>query len=211
MSSSNIRRTNLTDKAISTELIEQFSNGGISISEINSTQVASLCENYPYPEQLVYSGEIIYTEDGMWGTGREYPIKFQYRTESDLLILNLDVDASLDDIIDQLNQSAPEDVKIYRNLTVSREKLWKFFRSADKMIDIYVLDERGQKVPKEEIKERDEEPLHFYPIEDATVIFTEGQEQIVVQYERGNLSINSSWSDASEYIVQLFERDVITG
>lgn len=210
MSSSNIRRTELSTKTESSEALKQLSNGGISVSEISHTYVDPLCDDYPYPEQPVYSGEITYTEDAMWGTGREYPIKFQYRTEAEILILNSDVDVPLESIITRLNQSAPEEVKIYRNLTPSREKLWNFFESADRIIDLFVLDESGRKVSKEEIEAEGDRPTDLYPIEDATVVFKTEEGGIVVQYEQGSLHIKSDWGKASEYIVQLFERDVIS-
>lgn len=211
MSSSSIRRTKLPEG--SPELLEQLSNGGITVEKFNHKSVSALCEDYPFSNQAVYYGELAYEEESMWGTGRTIPIYFEYRTDSEMFILNFDVDVpSVDDIIRRLNSAAPDGVRIYRNLTVNREALWQFFRGADKVMDVSVLNDRGEEMPFEELKDTDrEDVIGSYPVEDATVIFTHGDEQILVHYESGSLNVNSNWEFATEYVVQLFERDVIAG
>lgn len=211
MSSSSIRRTRLPDSNQSPELLEQFSNGGILVKSFNRKSTSNLCDNYPFEGQDVYRGELSYEEESMWGTGREIPIQFEYRTESEMFILSIDVDVpSVDDIIRRLNSAAPEGVRIYRNLTVNREALWRFFQGADRVIEISVLNDRGEEVPFDEVEDADRsDVIGSYPVEDATVVFSRGSEQILVQYESGSLNVNSDWEYATEYVVQLFERDVI--
>lgn len=211
MSSSSIRRTKLPDYEGSPELLEQLSNGGISVKDFHHKSVSPLCENYPFGSQTVYRGELSYEEESMWDTGRTIPIDFEYRTESEMFILNFDVDIpSVDDIIKRLNTAAPNGVRIHQNLTVNRQSLWKFLQGADKIIDISIINDHGEEVPFDELETTSKsEIIGSHPVEEATVTFSYGDEQILAHYESGSLNINSDWEQATEYIVQLFERDVI--
>lgn len=211
MSSSSIRRTRLPDSNESPELLEQLSNGGISVEAFDNKPVSVLCEDYPFDGQTIYYGDLIYDEESKWGTGRTIQIHFEYRSKSEMFILNFDVDVpSVKDIISHLNNSAPSGVRISRNLTVNREALWQFLKGSDKVIDISVLDDHGEEVSFDKLEDVTREgAIGSYPVEDATVVFSHSDEQIVVQYNSGSLNVNSDWEHATEYIVQLFERDVI--
>lgn len=213
MSSSSIRRTRLPDSDKSPELLAKISNGGISVKSFRENEVRELCERYPFTNQTIYCGEMVYEEESgpSWSSGRTIEMHFEYRSASEMFIIQLDVDVpSIENIITRINSSTPEGVKISRNLTVNREALWDFLEGADKIIDISIINEYGKEVPFDELEsESREDVIGSYPVEHATVIFSHAGEQIPVQYDNGSLHVDSDWDEAREYVVQLFERDVI--
>lgn len=213
MGSSSLRRTQLPSENHSTELLESLSTDQLNVTNIEERTAPSLCEDYSFDGQTVYSGDLHYQEQGVLGGGRELTLGIEFRAESEMLLLESEVDIpSLDTILDHLNQAAPNGVCVYHNLTVNREALWDFLRGADQIIELSVLSNEGEEQQLNEFdSEQKQEIIGRAPIEAATVSFHTDSHQILVHYNAGRLTVNSDWKDATEYAIQRFERDVIDG
>jgi hypothetical protein len=62
----------------------------------------------------------------------------------------------------------------------------------------------------EEIEDMDlAEVANNYPIDTATAVYEHNGRQILVRYTGGSIVVDTDDPDANEYIIQLFERDVI--
>lgn len=211
MGSSSLRRTSLPSDERSPELLKSLSTDQLNITNIQEREVSSLCVDYPFAGQLVYTGELHFEERGMFGGGRDLTLGVEFRADSEMLLLESEVDLpSIDTILDHLNQASPSEIHVYHNLTVNREALWDFLIGADQILELTVLSEYGEEQQLNEFEEeRKQEIIGKSPIEAATVAFSSGQHRILVQYNAGRLTVNSDWDDATEYAVQRFERDVI--
>jgi len=137
-------------------------------------------------------------------------LEFEYRDGSNLFILELNTDvSSIDRIINTIVDVFPRQFTIYRNLHASEDLLWEFFEQADSIIEIQVLDD-GQEVPYQELNEiQPTDVIGNYAIERAEVGFVVEDHQIVVRYQQRDLQIKTDWEDGREYILQLFEREVL--
>lgn len=211
MGSSSLRRTRLPSGDQSQELLESLSTDQLNISNLEERSVSSLCDDYPFPGQTVFTGDLHFREEGVFGGGRALTLGIEFRAGSDMLLLESEVDIpSLNTILDHLNQAAPNDIQVYHNLTVNREALWDFLRDADQIIELSVLSSEGEEQQLNDFEsDRKQELVGQAPIEAATVAFNVDSHRILVQYNAGRLTINSDWEDATEYTVQRFERDVI--
>ena len=213
MGSSSLRRTRIPGNGQRFRELSDLSTNGFSLSDVDEQTVSGLCDDYPFDGQIAYSGLINYSEDAMWGGGRDIELKFEFRDQSNLFILDAEVDLpSVESVIQKLNTLFPDDVKIYRSLTVHRERLWDFLNNADKIIHLALIGDQGTEISLEELDSELHEPeleIEQYPIESATVVFSYEGEQILTRYTDGTLSVHSDVSKATEYLVQLFERDVI--
>jgi hypothetical protein len=77
------------------------------------------------------------------------------------------------------------------------------------VIEITVLVD-GDEVPYTEVKDvPTEDVVGEYAIGKAEVGFEHQGEQILVSYRDGSLQIESDWDQGREYIIQLFEREVL--
>ena len=213
MGSSSLRRTRIPGNGQRFRKLSDLSTNGFSLSDVDERTVGGLCGEYPFDGQSAYSGVIEYSEDAMWGSGRNVELEFEFRDQSNLFILDTEVDLpSVESVIQKLNALSSDDVKIYRSLTVHRERLWEFLQNADKIIDLTLIGDQGTEVSFEELGSGLNDPkleLEQYPIESATVVFSYKGEQILTRYTDGTLSVHSDVSEGREYLVQLFERDVI--
>lgn len=213
MGSSSLRRTRIPGNGQRFRELSDLSTNRFSLSDVDERTVDALCDGYSFDGQSAYSGLIRYTEDALWGGGRDIELEFEFRDQSNLFILDTEVDLpSVESVIEKLNAYSSEDVKICRSLTVHRERLWNFLNNADKIIEFNLIDDHGTEVTFEELDSgRHGTPLEVeqYPIESATVVFSYEGEQILTRYTNGSLSVHSDLSEATEYLVQLFERDVI--
>ncbi|WP_158055876.1 hypothetical protein [Halorussus halophilus] len=154
----------------------------------------------------------MYDEPSQYTPGRDIELNFEYRDGSELFILELQTDVeSVDQIAQHIADAIPQGFTIYRNLHAPEDALWTFLGQADSIIEIHVL-EGGQEVPYREIEGVSREAvIGNYTIENAEVGFVVDEHQIVVRYQQGGLQIESDWPDGREYIIQLFEREVLTG
>jgi len=213
MGSSSLRRTRIPGNGQRFRKLSNLSTNGFSLSDVDERTVGGLCGEYPFDGQSAYSGVIEYSEDAMWGSGRNVELEFEFRDQSNLFILDTEVDPpSVESVIQKLNALSSDDVKIYRSLTVHRERLWEFLQNADKIIELTLIGDQGTEISFEELGSGLNDPeleLEQYPIESATVVFSYKGEQILTRYTDGTLSVHSDVSEGREYLVQLFERDVI--
>ena len=210
MASSSLRRTKIPENGHRFERLSEQSTDDFSLIVVDKQSINALCDNYPFEGQSSFRGTIHYQEEAEIGEGRNIELQFEFRDESDLFILESEVDIpSVGSVIDRLNALAPEEFVIYQSLTVHRERLWKFFKRASQLIEITVISEHGEKMDFSELNLDQPKDFRQYPIESATVIFDYTDKQIVTRYTNGKLSINSDNPQAREYIIQLFERDVL--
>lgn len=210
MASSSLRRTKIPGNGHRFEKLSKRSSDGFTLTSVDQQTVRSLCDRYPFSGQTIYRGTIQYREEAELGGGREIEIQFEFRDQSSLFILESDVDIpSVESIISRLNALSPNEFIIYRSLTVHRERLWTFLQEADQLIEVTLIDEHGEKVDSGELDLNHPENIQQHPIESATIAFDYGGEQIVTRYTDGTLSIHSDNPEAREYIIQLFERDVL--
>ncbi len=209
MAVSSLRRTKIPDGDWKDSL-STLSTEHLSLDSIEKDSATGLCEEYPFNNQIIYRGSLSYEEDAMWGTGRSLTLNFEFRTDSELFLLSTDVDiSSYGNLIHEINSGTPSELRIYRNLTVGREYMWEFLERADRVINLSVLLD-GEEKEIDEIGDLSrEEIIRNQPIESASVVFTIENNEIVVRYKNGSLSVHSDWEKATEYVVQLFERDVI--
>ncbi|WP_157884803.1 hypothetical protein [Halorubrum aethiopicum] len=213
MGSSSLRRTRIPGNGQRFRELSDLSTNGFSLSDVDERTVSGLCDEYPFDGQSAYSGVIKYSEDAMWGGGRDVKLEFEFRDQSNLFILDTEVDLpSVESVIKKLNALSADDVKIYRSLTVHRDRLWNFLNNADKIIELTLISDQGTEISFEELRPEPydtELEIEQYPIESATVVFSYEGEQILTRYTDGTLSVHSDVSEATEYLIQLFERDVI--
>ena len=153
---------------------------------------------------------LFYHEESEFGGSRDIECTYQYRTGSGLFVLQSEVDLPLERVIQEINSVAPDNFHIYRNLSPKRESLWEFISSSDRVIEISFLNELGEEADVEEFEDMDlAEVANNYPIDTATAVYEHNGRQILVRYTGGSIVVDTDDPDANEYIIQLFERDVI--
>jgi len=209
MGVSNLRQSNRVGNN-GERIISSLENAKITINSIHERLAGSLCENYPFENQPIYSGDLVYHEESEFGGNRDIECHYQYRTGSGLFVLQSEVDLPLERVIQQINSVAPDQFHIYRNLSPKRESLWNFISSSDRVIEISFLNERGEETEAEKFENLElEEVANKYPIDTATAVYEHKEQQILVRYTGGSIVVDTDDSEANEYIIQLFERDVI--
>lgn len=210
MASSSLRRTKIPGNGHRFEKLSERSSDDFTLTSVDQQTVRSLCDRYPFDGQTIYRGTIQYREEAELGGGREIELQFEFRDQSSLFILESDVDIpSIESIISRLNALSPNEFIIYRSLTVHRERLWTFLQEADQLIEATLINKHGEKMDFGELDLKHPENIQQHPIESATIAFEYADEQIVTRYTDGTLSIHSDNPEAREYIIQLFERDVL--
>lgn len=210
MSSSSLRRTNIPGNGHRLETLSKQGSDDFLVTEVDQRSIQSLCNRYPFERQSAYSGTIRYQEQAEIGGGRNVELEFELRNQSGLFILESDVDIpSVESVIQRLNELAPDEFIIYRSLTVHRERLWEFLRGADQLIEATVVGKAGDKMELNELDLEHLGEIREYPIESATVAFHYEGDQIVTRYTDGRLSIHCDNPQAREYVIQLFERDIL--
>lgn len=207
--------TNLRKASASTDRLEDSLRGGsqgqVSIDSVSSRTVEPMVKQYPFATQEIIQGRLIYEEESEYTAGRTIPIDFEFRTGSSLFLTEVQTDiSSIDSVATQLAEAASSDLKVYRNLHAPEDALWDFLLTADRILEITVLDE-GQEVPYNEVDGVDqEEVVREYAIENASVGFVEDGHEIFVEYRGGSLQVETDWEQGREYIIQIFEREVLS-
>lgn len=207
MAVNNLHQTNSANEV--PDLLSGLTTREVYINGIDSETVVAKCPNYPFEGQTRYKGTIAYDEKPEFGKGRELEFRFQARSQSGLLIIKSEVDASLENILGQVNEATEPDFRIYRRLSPQRKSLWKFIQEANSVVEVTIIDEQGEELTLNEIDKDRDEVIGNYPIEDATFSYKYNDENILVKYASGSLQIDADNPEATEYIIQLFERDVI--
>lgn len=209
MGVSNLRQSNRVGNN-GRRIISNFENAQITVTSIQERFASPLCDNYPFEDQSIYSGELVYHEKSEFGGSRDIECNYQYRTDSGLFILRSEVDLPLEKVIQVINSVAPDKFHIYRNLSPNRESLWNFISNSDRVIDISFLNENGEEADAEEFEKMNLAKVATnYPIDTATAVYSHGGQQILVRYTGGSIVVDTDNPEANEYIIQLFERDVI--
>jgi hypothetical protein len=209
MGVSNLRQSNRVGNN-GERIISSLETAQITINSIRERHASPFCEDYPFEDQPIYSGNLVYHEESEFGGSRDIECTYQYRTGSGLFVLQSEVDLPLERVIQEINSVAPDNFHIYRNLSPKRESLWEFISSSDRVIEISFLNELGEEADVEEFEDMDlAEVANNYPIDTATAVYEHNGRQILVRYTGGSIVVDTDDPDANEYIIQLFERDVI--
>lgn len=209
MAVNNLHQTEATDNI--PDFLSGLTASDISINGISTSRITPVCDDYPFNHQMRYTGTIVYEEDPEYGRGRVLEFDFEARSDSGLLIIRSDVDVAIENIIGQINTATAPEFRIYRRISPHRDALWSFIQRANTVVEITLLDESGREVSLEtlEQKENRQDIIGEYPIEDATFSYTFRGNNILVKYTAGSLQIDAEDPDSVEYIIQLFEREVI--
>lgn len=208
MAVTNLRRATAQGNELERAL-SGISANEITIQSVKSAPVEPLIEKYPF-DQYSYKGTFTYQETSNYTSGRTISVDFEFRDESGLFLIELKTDVpSVDAITNSLANAIPQNITVYRNLHAAEDALWDFLEQADRIIDIKVLKE-GKELSYNDVEgETVEDVIGNYAIERAQVGFNYQDQQIVVDYRQGELQIESNWEEAREYIIQLFEREVL--
>ncbi|WP_147302000.1 hypothetical protein [Haloferax sp. Atlit-4N] len=196
-----------------------FGTPRIHIDSINEKRPEANCEKYPYEGQLVLYGDYTFTEEGRHGREITTEGSYEYRSGSGLfLIKNEQSKPTQREIISEINQIVGDDGKISPIKSIQRHHLWNFFKSADEFNQVSLRTDEGKKTVSDILMSGDigesstvESHLENHLIESARVMFDppSNVDPVVVKYNRGQLEIPDEPPEALEYVVQLFERDVI--
>lgn len=173
-------------------------------------------DEFPYDEAFVFQGDFRY-ERGRVGTDTATGT-YQVRVHSGLLIIRKETGTiHPDDIMEAISEAVNGDIEVHDSIILNREGLWKFLDSADDRMNIEVLSPIGEVKSIQELNEEEEltyeDVKYKYPIKSARVFFcpSESTAPIEVEYANDTLSVGDADDEAHEYIIQLFERDVIEG
>lgn len=213
MAITNLRRADLEDLP-SEEGFSNLSASNLELIDSDRRAVEPMFNEYPFEQEKIVA-DLIYSEPSTYTSGREISLDLQYRTGSRLLVLEVQTDLSLNSVFSELTQNAGTSDQIYHSLHAPEDQLWSFIKEADRTLEIRVLDE-GREVPYREVEESlVDEVVGEYAIEYAQVGFVIEEEDsnvshdIVVTYDSGRLQIETDWEDGPEYILQVFEAEVL--
>jgi len=209
MAVTDLRRADLEDLP-SEEGLSNLSNSNLELEHWSRQPVEPLDEDYPF-DQDSFTAQFTYYEPSEYTSGREIKLNLEYRLQSQLLLVELHTDLSLDPVFNELSHASGASDRIYHNLHAPEDQLWSFIMEADRTLDIHVLDD-GNEVPYREVEDTPvQDVIGEYAIEYAQVGFVREGHEIAVTYESGRLQIETDWNDGREYILQVFEREVLTG
>jgi len=208
MSASNLRKATHIDLSKLPEVPESADSLFNSI-EFSTHSVDPLITEYPYDQQK-WVGSFVYSEPSKHTPGRSIYVDFEYRDESQILILNPESSVSdIQSLYDQFSRLLGDESRVYRNLHAPEDALWEFLESADAILEIDVT-MNGKVSPYDDVSGKTvEEVVGSASIHSAAVRFEYEGEPILVRYLSGSLQIESEHGDAREYIIQRFERDVL--
>lgn len=213
MAITNLRRADL-EELPSEEGLSNLSASNLELVSSERKPVEPMFDEYPFEQEKIVA-DLVYSEPSEFTSGREINLDLQYRTGSRLLVLEVQTDFSLSSVFNELTQNAGTSDRIYHSLHAPEDRLWSFIKEAERTLEIRVLDE-GREVPYREVEETPvEEVIGSYAIEYAQVGFVIEEKEsgtahdIVVTYDSGRLQIETDWEDGPEYILQVFEAEVL--
>lgn len=207
--------TTLRKVSAPSDKIEDSLRGGsqdqISIESVEELTVDPMIDAYPFSNQKIIRGNLVYEEASTYTEGRGIPVDFEFRAGSKLLLIKLYADVStINPIITQLAEATSGEISVYRNLHAPEDALWRFLMTAERVVNITVLDQ-GEEVRYDDIDDVSrEDVIGEYAIEEALVGFVKGANEILVRYRDGSLQIETNWKRGHEYIIQVFEREVLS-
>lgn len=209
MSVTNLRRTGNLAAQLA-EGLPEGRHGQLEIGEISDVEWTPAVSDHPFADQRVYEGTALYHEPSEYTAGRDIEVTFELRTGSQLILVESETDLpSIDDITAQLRAATGERFDVYRSLHAPEDALWDFLTSANRVLEITVLDD-GLEVPYQEVDGAPvEEVIGEYAISRAQVSIEHDTDQMLVTYRDGTLQVESDWDGGRDYIIDLFEREVL--
>lgn len=207
----------------SPDTAEEHSTDGLTLYNIGLSPVEILLQDedkYPYPSQEIVKGRFEFEHEDYLGKSTAKGT-FELRTESQLFILGKEAgSASIDDITARMDEAldavVDSEVEIHAQLHSNVEDLWGFILNSSWGREIKVLGNAGEIKPVEallddEDNEQIEDIAGRYPVVEADLVFEVPWGGAVnVLYDNGHLEISTDDPDAHEFVIQLFERDVIS-
>lgn len=193
---------------------DSINNINISVSGVPEL---SDVENYPFADQEVFHGRFQLANSHPFKELSPYQVDFYYRTSSGLFLVEV-TNGQTNDIaknaLRKIQSALPSEVKIEPGINEAREPLWSFIDSAESDINEINVIDRGEVYNWNELEEVDREEVAYnYKIWSADLTFTrtvDGETRnINVTYESDTLSIATSEADDREYVLQIFEREVM--
>ncbi len=209
MSVTNLRRAGSLDSR-TLDSIAEGSHEQLTIRSVDQIDWTPIVENHPYPDQTIVRTIATYHEPSSYTSGRDIEIEFEIRAGSELVLFEYQTDLSTTEpVTNSFRQAAGNNLQIYHSLHAPEDALWEFLSNSNRVINISVLDE-GQEVTYTEVEETEpEDVVGEYAIASAEVVFEYEGNQMLVSYNDGSLQVESDWSLGREYVIQLFERDVM--
>lgn len=209
MSVTNLRRSGSIDARI-VESLKEGSHDNLRIDCVEIRDWSPIISDHPFPEQTIVDGVAIYDEPSTFTEGREIKVDFEIRTGSRLILFEYQTDlSSLEPVTEQLRQVVDDNLSIYHSLHAPEDALWDFLTTANRIIEIDVLN-NGAEVPYSEVENTPvADVIGNFAISQAKVGFDYNNEQILVSFREGKLQIESDIEESREYIIQLFEREVL--
>lgn len=199
---------------------EESGETEIAISNQRKTTPAEImgdertAPGYPLGDQTIITGSFDYEHTTRLGT-KKATGSFQIRTESSLFIIRQETgQADFTSITKALDRRLDGSLKVHEKLLPSRKGLWKFIDTADNRLELEVLMPYGEVKTLSEVQEEDNIPytdlMGQYPVEKAALIFNTGDSRRAeVRYQQNSLSISADSDKDYEFVIELFERDVI--
>ena len=220
MSISSIARSSGLERVWS----EGLTGGRVTVKTVSRRQVDTELEDgtYPFPNQEILYGEFEYKQPGRRGFNPTKTGEYQYRTESGLFLFRIPgQNPDPEQVLSELNKSQETEHQITRFRDFSRQSLWRFFSNANQFQSIQILGhsedseslidsirlQGGGTLDNSYLKELSQK----YPVSSAKVTFSTptSETPVIVKYRQGAFEMPGASESESEYVIQLFERDVV--
>jgi hypothetical protein len=183
----------------------------IQITDTETISKKGVITDYPFEGQKVRTGKLIY-QMKKWKEPDTVPTfaDFQYRTQSGLfIIIPGRSNPSPDKLVREINDLMSEDSKISPIRPLPRTGLFDFISNADQISEIVFVGPEGVR-RWSELQNLDTIDKKKYSIRSAELVFDHDGRQIIVDYSGGTLNIPQATENGREYIIQRFERDVLS-
>ena len=204
-----IGRAQELEKYWSTNIIDDSDK--IRVKSADTSHASASCDNYPYENQKIISGTISYLTE-TWDETIQYKEgEYEYRSASGLFLLSSPSSGwpPSEEIFSSINELLDENAQIEPVRPLDRKSLWDFFTTADQIQEIIFIDSEGDSKEYTEVEEHGQAPVYSAVLVRADVSFDYKSSTITVHYNRGDVQIPRVSEDAREYVLQLFERDVV--
>lgn len=199
---------------------EDLSGGRLSITPIESRDAIGRLEDYPdeFEGQTIISGNISYEQKGRKGFTVSKTGTYQYRMGSGLFLLNIKgYNPTPEAVFEEINKQSSSENGVHQFKDFSRQSLWKFFSNASQIQEISLLGhpEAESLIDLSKLDELEEEELDQiakrYPVKLAKLAFEDPDtsEVIILKYRDGSFELPGASEEGVEYVIQLFERDVV--
>jgi hypothetical protein len=204
-----IGRAEELDDYWSTELTLNSSDISIKSAEVEHRMTQ--CDDYPYQNQKIITGVISHLSETRHGDITPVDGRYEYRSASGLFLLNSPPAGwpPSEEVFSALNDYLSDHAKIESVGPLDRVSLWEFFASADDIQEITYRGPAGEHSEQEEVPDISLDELYSTVLISADVSFKNNGEVATVHYDRGHIQIPRVSKELREYVLQLFERDVV--